>query len=146
MNMPGLNQAERTHGLELLYRMLVKAYGSRYHSVRGLCSGSRVCGLPKTLINALLSNVDARLHLLARNPGMELNEYATDTDDVELSFSALRMRAGYKAPCMQQLRLGRSIRRLRMLRLDPNSGVSLQHSKHRRYGAERCVPCLCTLS
>jgi hypothetical protein len=70
---------------------------------------------------------------------MHLNEYrGMDTDDLELSFSALVKRASWKAPAMQQLRLLRSIRRLRRLRLDPNSGVSLQHSQHRKYGAERC--------
>ena len=152
MNMPGLTTDDRTARLGELRRFLLRTFGQAYHSVHLMTSDAKVGGLPRGLVTALLCNVDGRLHLLNRWPGLHthLNEYrGLDTDDLELSFSALVKRAGWKAPAMQQLRLLRSIRRLRRLRLDPNSGVSLQHSQHRKYGAERCClaiqPCVCLL-
>ena len=114
--------------------------GGAYHSVKALTSNDKVGGLPKILVCALLSNIDGRLCLLARYPGLDgwLNEYrGLGTDDVELAFSALAKRAGWKAPAMQQLRLLRTIRALRRLKTDPNSGITVQHSQHRKYGPER---------
>ena len=82
-----------------------------------------------------------RSHLLKRYPELygKLNEYALDTDDLEFLFSALALRAGWNCPAVQQLRLLRSIRRLAHLRSDPNSGISLPHSQHAKYGTERCI-------
>ena len=141
MNMPGIGPDERTESLQLLSKHLIAAYGAAYHTVSGLASSSRVAGLPRVLVNALLANVDARSHLLKRYPELygKLNEYALDTDDLEFLFSALALRAGWNCPAVQQLRLLRSIRRLAHLRSDPNSGISLPHSQHAKYGTERCI-------
>ena len=138
--MPGFGTtADRSKFLEKLRHILLKAYGAAYHSVAGLTSNKRVGGLPRLLVNALLCNIDARIHLLERHPALSncLVEYMLDTDDIEFNFSALAKRATWNAPAEQQLRLLRSIRRLARLRRDKNSGVSLQHSKHRKYGPER---------
>jgi hypothetical protein len=75
--------------------------GGAYHSVKALTSNEKVGGLPKILVCALLSNIDGRLCLLARYPGLDgwLNGYTgLGTNDVELAFSALAKRAGWKAP------------------------------------------------
>ena len=139
MNMPGLSTIDRTRRLFRLQRYIQAAWGSGYHCVSSLTSISKVGGLPKVLVMALLSNIDARLHLLKRHPDLhgQLNEYALDTDDLEFSFSALTKRAGYNAPAYTMLQLNRSIRRLIWLRLDPDSGVSFQHSQHAKYGSVR---------
>ena len=71
--------------------------GSAYHSVKALTSNEKVGGVPKILVCALLANIDGRLCLLARHPGLDgwLNKYrGLGTDDVELAFSAWAKRAG----------------------------------------------------
>ena len=136
MNMPGFGTAaDRNKFLEELRRILLKAYGAAYHPVAGLTPNRRIGGLPRFLVNALLCNIDARIHLLERHPALSncLVEYMLDTDDIEFNFSALAKRATWNAPAEQQLRLLHLNRRLARLRRYKNSGVSLQHSKHRKY-------------
>ena len=140
-NMPGIEPDCRTERLAKLKKHLQAAYGKEYHTVAGLTAAAhdKVAGLPRVLVNALLSNIDARTHLLKRFPQLygKLNEYSLDTDDLEFLFSALALRAKWNCPTMQQLRLLRSIRRLAHLRTDPNSKVSIPHSQHQKYGSER---------
>ena len=80
-----------------LRKMLNQIFGRRLKDVRGIRQ-NKIGGMPRTLLFALMSNIDAHGQYCREHPDFArwLVQHSLDTDDLETSFGMLVMRCRWK--------------------------------------------------
>jgi len=136
-DMPGLTQADRRIRMDKLKTMLKRIWGSRAHNVNDIHK-TKVAGMPRTLLFALMSNIDAHTHYGREHPELAewLVQHALDTDDLETSFGMLVMRCRWKPTWEVAVRAQISIDHLYRMRRMPDAtrGFALPGG-----GARKCT-------